>query len=65
MGFDRIIFALGGAGRRPFMLTGEAYQRALEEEGLDVRQVRFRNRLPLAHRLVIAEKGPAFGRLAS
>jgi uncharacterized protein (DUF2062 family) len=57
MGLDRIIFALGGAGRRPFMLTGEEYQRVLEEEGLDVRQVRFRNRLPLAHRLVIGVKG--------
>jgi 2-polyprenyl-6-hydroxyphenyl methylase/3-demethylubiquinone-9 3-methyltransferase len=65
MGLDRIVFAMGGAGQRPFMLTGEAYQRVLEEKGLDVRQVRFRNRLPLAHRLVIAEKGPAFGRLAS
>jgi 2-polyprenyl-6-hydroxyphenyl methylase/3-demethylubiquinone-9 3-methyltransferase len=53
MGLDRIVFALGGAGRRPFMLTGEEYQRVLEEEGLNVRQVRFRNRLPLAHRLVI------------
>jgi hypothetical protein len=57
MGLDRIIFALGGAGRRPLMLTGEDYQRVLEEEGLDVRQVRFRNRLPLAHRLVIGVKG--------
>jgi hypothetical protein len=57
MGLDRIIFALGRAGRRPFMLTGEAYQRVLEDEGLDVRQVRFRNRLPLAHRLVIGVKG--------
>ena len=57
MGLDRIIFALGRAGRRPFMLTGEDYQGVLEEEGLDVRQVRFRNRLPLAHRLVIGEKG--------
>ena len=57
MGLDRIIFALGGVGRRPLMLTGEDYQRVLEAEGLDVRQVRFRNRLPLAHRLVIGVKG--------
>jgi hypothetical protein len=57
MGLDRIVFALGGAGRRPLMLTGEEYQRVLEEEGLEVRQVRFRNRLPLAHRLVIGVKG--------
>jgi 2-polyprenyl-6-hydroxyphenyl methylase/3-demethylubiquinone-9 3-methyltransferase len=59
MGLDRVVFALGRAGRRPSMLTGEEYQRVLEDAGLDVRQVRFRNRLPLAHRLVIAVKaGP-------
>ena len=61
MGLDRIVFALGRAGRRPFMLTGEAYQRVLEDAGLHVRQVRFRNRLPLAHRLVIAVKAPSGG----
>jgi hypothetical protein len=38
------------------MLTGEEYQRVLEEAGLEVRQIRFRNRLPLAHRLVIGVK---------
>jgi hypothetical protein len=44
------------------MLTGEAYQRVLEDEGLDVRQVRFRNRLPLAHRLVIGVKAASGSR---
>jgi trans-aconitate methyltransferase len=56
MGLDRIIFAMGGAGRQPLMLSGEAYYRALEDAGLQVRQIRFRNRLPLAHRLFIAGK---------
>ena len=56
MGLDRIVFALGKAGRRPLMLTGEDYQSALEDAGLEVRQVCFRNRLPLAHRLVVAER---------
>jgi uncharacterized protein (DUF2062 family) len=65
MGLDRIIFALGGVGRRPLMLTGEDYQRVLEEEGLDVRQVRFRNRLPLAHRLVIGFRNPGTDGAAS
>jgi 2-polyprenyl-6-hydroxyphenyl methylase/3-demethylubiquinone-9 3-methyltransferase len=65
MGLDHIVFALGGAGRRPFMLTGDAYQRVLEEKGLDVRQVRFRNRLPLAHRLVIAVRRPGTDGTAS
>lgn len=58
MGLDRIVFALGGAGRRPLMLPAEAYHRALEDAGLEVRQIRFRNRLPLAHRLFIAGKTP-------
>jgi 2-polyprenyl-6-hydroxyphenyl methylase/3-demethylubiquinone-9 3-methyltransferase len=62
MGLDRIVFALGRAGRRPFMLTGETYQRVLEDEGLDVRQVRFRNRLPLAHRLVIGVRAASGSR---
>lgn len=59
MGLDRIIFALGGAGQRPLMLPVEAYDRALEDAALHVRQVRFRNRLPLAHRLFIASKAPS------
>jgi uncharacterized protein (DUF2062 family) len=59
MGLDRIVFALGGAGRRPLMLPGQAYHRALEDAGLWVRQIRFRNRLPLAHRLFIASQTPS------
>ena len=59
MGVDRIIFALSGAGHRPLMLPGAAYQRALEDAALQVRQIRFRNRLPLAHRLFIASKPPS------
>jgi uncharacterized protein (DUF2062 family)/2-polyprenyl-3-methyl-5-hydroxy-6-metoxy-1,4-benzoquinol methylase len=61
MGLDRVVFTLGGAGRRPSMLPGPAYQRALEDAGLQVRQIRFRNRLPLAHRLFIASKTPSRG----
>jgi uncharacterized protein (DUF2062 family) len=59
MALDRIIFTLGGAGRRPLMLSGPAYQRALEDAGLRTRQIRFRNRLPLAHRLFIASRPPS------
>ena len=61
MGLDRIVFAMGGAGRRPLMLPGEAYHRALEDAGLQVRQIRFHNRLPLAHRLFIAAKAASGG----
>jgi hypothetical protein len=43
------------------MLPGEAYHRALEDAGLQVRQIRFHNRLPLAHRLFIAAKAASGG----
>jgi uncharacterized protein (DUF2062 family) len=59
MGLDRIVFTLGGAGRRPLMLPAEAYHRALEDAGLQVRQIPFRNRLPLAHSLFIASQAPS------
>ena len=61
MALDRIVFALGRAGRRPLMLTFEEYRRVLEDAGLAVRHVRFRNRLPLAHLLVIATKRTVSG----
>jgi len=54
---DRMVFFLGGAGRRPLTLSPEAYRGALEQSHLTVREIRFRNRLGLAHRLFVARKG--------
>jgi uncharacterized protein (DUF2062 family) len=54
---DRAVFRLSGAGRRPLMLSPEAYRLALEEAQLSVREIRFRNRLGFAHLLMVAQKG--------
>ena len=56
MAFDRLIFACGGAGVRPLMLSAAEYHSVLENAGMQVEQRRFRNRLPLAHILFIAKK---------
>ncbi len=56
MAFDRLIFACGGAGVRPLMLSAAEYRSALENAGMQVEERRFRNRLPLAHILFIAKK---------
>jgi uncharacterized protein (DUF2062 family)/SAM-dependent methyltransferase len=56
MAFDRLIFACGRAGVRPLMLSAAEYHSVLENAGMQVEQRRFRNRLPLAHILFIAQK---------
>jgi uncharacterized protein (DUF2062 family)/2-polyprenyl-3-methyl-5-hydroxy-6-metoxy-1,4-benzoquinol methylase len=55
---DRAVFFCGGAKRRPLTLPPEAYRRALEQSRLTLREIRFRNRLGLAHLLFVARKGP-------
>jgi hypothetical protein len=61
MAFDRLIFAYGRAGTRPLILAAADYHCVLENSGMKVEQRRFRNRLPLAHILFIAEKPLAKG----
>jgi len=61
MAFDRLIFAYGRAGTRPLILAAADYHCVLENSGMNVEQRRFRNRLPLAHILFIAEKPLAKG----
>jgi uncharacterized protein (DUF2062 family)/trans-aconitate methyltransferase len=56
MAFDRLIFAYGGVGVRPLMLSAADYRGALENAGMQLEERRFRNRLPLAHILFIARK---------
>lgn len=56
MAFDRLIFLCGHAGVRPLMLSPERYQSALESAGMRVECRRFRNHLPLAHILFIANR---------
>lgn len=56
MAFDRLIFAYGGVGVRPLMLSAAEYRGALENAGMQLEERRFRNRLPLAHILFIARK---------
>lgn len=58
LAFDRVIFAFGRAGVRPTMLSAVEYRSALEEAGMQFREHRFRNRLPLAHIVFIATKTP-------
>ena len=54
--FDRLIFKIGHAPTRPLILSSEQYRAALEAAGMHVRMHRFRNLLPLAHILFIAER---------
>jgi len=56
MAFDRLIFAYGGVGVRPLMLSAAEYRGALENAGMQLEERRFRNRLPLAHIIFIAKK---------
>lgn len=56
LAFDRIIFACGRAGTRPLTLPVGEYRGVLEMAGLQVKEQRFRNRLPLAHILFIAKR---------
>jgi uncharacterized protein (DUF2062 family)/SAM-dependent methyltransferase len=59
--FDRLIFARGRVGRRPLMLSAVEYRHVLEQAGMQVEERRFRNRLPLAHILFVAQKPVAEG----
>lgn len=56
LGFDRIIFRVGGAPTKPLMLTASDYRDALRSAGLQIEEIRFRNRLPLAHLVFISAK---------
>lgn len=57
--FERLIFASGGVGFRPRMLSIAEYRDALESAGLQTEEYRFQNRLPLTHVLFIARKPSA------
>jgi uncharacterized protein (DUF2062 family)/SAM-dependent methyltransferase len=61
MAFDRLIFACGRPSVRPLTLSAAEYRGALEKAGMQVKERRFRNRLPLAHILFIAKKPTAEG----
>ena len=56
MVFERLIFAYGGDGFRPQMMSIAEYRGALENAGVQLEERRFQNRLPLAHVLFIARK---------
>ena len=48
-GLDKLIFRRGRVGHGPAVLSAAEYRQPLEEAGLQVRERRLRNRLPLAH----------------
>ncbi len=54
--FDRLVFLLHRTEARPTVLSRVEYRRALQSEGMTVREQPFVNRIPLAHVLFIAEK---------
>jgi uncharacterized protein (DUF2062 family)/trans-aconitate methyltransferase len=56
MVFEWLIFAIGGDGFRPRVLSIAEYRSALENAGMQLEERRFQNRLPLAHVLFIARK---------
>ena len=56
MAFERLIFAIGGDGFRPRVLSVAEYRGALENAGMQLEAHRFQNRLPLVHVLFIARK---------
>jgi predicted TPR repeat methyltransferase len=56
MAFDRLIFAFARTGIPPLTLRAAEYRNVLEGAGMRVQELRFRNRLPLAHILFIARK---------
>jgi uncharacterized protein (DUF2062 family)/trans-aconitate methyltransferase len=57
--FDRLLFACGGVGIRPRVLSIAEYRGALENAGMQLEERRFENRLPLAHVLFVARKSLA------
>lgn len=56
MVFERLIFACSGAGVRPQILSIVEYRNMLEKAGMQLQEHRFKNRLPLAHILLVATK---------
>lgn len=56
MALERLIFARRRDGSRPQILTISEYRRVLEAAGMQVQERRFKNRLPLAHVLIVARK---------
>jgi SAM-dependent methyltransferase len=56
MAFDRLIFAYGGVGFRPQVLSIAEYRGALQNACMQLEERRFQNRLPLAHVLFVARK---------
>jgi O-methyltransferase involved in polyketide biosynthesis len=56
MAFERLIFAIGGDGFRPRVLSIVEYRSVLENAGMQLEERRLRNRLPLVHVLFVARK---------
>jgi uncharacterized protein (DUF2062 family)/trans-aconitate methyltransferase len=56
MAFERLIFACRHHNLRPEILSIADYRRVLESEGMQLQERRFKNRLPLAHVLIVARK---------
>jgi len=56
MAFDKLIFFVGKKHSGPVVLSAAEYAAALDGAGVNVSQQRFRNRLPIAHRLFVATK---------
>jgi len=56
MAFERLIFAIGGDGFRPRVLSIAEYRSVLENAGMQLEERRLQNRLPLVHVLFVARK---------
>lgn len=56
MGFERLLFACGGDSVRPRILPIGEYRSMLQNAGMQLEERRFKNRLPLAHVLLVARK---------
>ena len=56
MALERLIFASRHDNLLPQILSVAAYRQMLEQSGMQIEERRFRNRLPLAHFLIVARK---------
>jgi uncharacterized protein (DUF2062 family)/trans-aconitate methyltransferase len=56
MAFERLIFACRHHHLRPQILSIAEYRRVIESAGMQLEERRFKNRLPLAHVLIVARK---------
>jgi uncharacterized protein (DUF2062 family)/trans-aconitate methyltransferase len=56
MAFERLIFACQHHDLRPEILSIADYRRVLENAGMQLEERHFKNRLPLAHVLIVARK---------